>query len=157
MEVFMNNRLALYRPNNFNPLMDIDRLVDSFFGNHGLDHGLSAALPPVDVRETPDSYVLEAELPGYTEGDIEVHLDGGTITIESKKDDKAEKSVNDGAGGNYLIRERRRDGFRRSFKLPETADLGAIEADFKDGLLSLNIKKRTETQKRVIEIKSKAA
>jgi HSP20 family protein len=137
-------------------LADIDRLVDSFFGDQGLDRrmGVAAHLPAVDIREKDDSYVLEAELPGFGENDVEVNLNGTTITIESKKEDSTEK--NDEAG-NYLIRERSVRHFIRSWTLPDNADPGSVDAGFKDGLLTLSIKKRTEAQKRVIEIKKKSA
>jgi HSP20 family protein len=133
-------------------LVDIDRLVDSFFGNRGLDQNYN--LPAVDIRETDSSYIIEAEVPGLNEEDIEVNLNGGTLCIESVKNHTDEKKNDE---GNYVIRERRLQSFSRSFKLPDNADTGAIDADFKNGLLSLNVKKRTEAQKRVIDIKKKSA
>jgi HSP20 family protein len=114
----------------------------------------------VDIRETADAYVLEAELPGHDEKNIEVHVDGGVLTIETKTEEKAERNVSPdthekAAEARYVIRERRSVSFSRSFKLPENADLEAITANFKNGLLSLEIKKRAEAKKRVIQIENK--
>jgi HSP20 family protein len=108
-------------------------------------------LPSVDLRETDNAYVLDAELPGYDEKNIEVHVDGNRLTIESKQveehTDKADRC-------NYIIRERRSRAFSRVFQLPDNADSKAISAVFKNGVLSLEIKKQTEAQKRVIQINS---
>jgi HSP20 family molecular chaperone IbpA len=148
------NKIALYHPmDSVRTLLGIDCLADSFFGNQGLDRtGGAFRYPAIDIRETGDAYVLEAELPGYSEEDVEVNLDGGRLTIESKKENAAEKQDE-----TFLIRERCARNFTRSFKLPENADLTSIEAAFNDGLLSLEIKKRTEALKRVIDIKKKVA
>jgi HSP20 family protein len=150
------NKLSVYHPvSGVHPFVDIDRLVDSFFGNQSFDClGAASGYPAVDIRESDGAYHLDAELPGCGEKDVEVHLDGGRLTIESKKDETQEKQHETGS---YLIRERRTRHFMRSFKLPENADLTTIEAAFNDGLLTLEIKKRTEAQKRVIDIKKKIA
>jgi HSP20 family protein len=147
----------MYRPaDSVRTLVDIDRLIDSFFGTPASDRGIGATskYPPVDVRETSDAYVFEASLPGYTEKDIEINVDGTTLTIESKKELEKSGKKEDG-DDNYLVRERYSEYFSRSFKLPENADSSEIAAEFKNGLLALNIKKRAEAQKRVIEISSK--
>jgi len=146
--------LTLYRPGALeNALNGFDRYMDSFFGDNFLSPSerIFNRLPSVDVRETENSYILEAELPGFEEKDILVRLDGSNLTIESKKveekkDDENEKS------GNYLIRERRVSTFSRSFKLPENADNEGINASFKNGILSMEIKKKAEAQTRLIQI-----
>jgi HSP20 family protein len=82
--------------------------------------------------------------------DVSVNLDGGTVTIESKKDETVEKK--DKKEKAFVLRERRSRSFSRSFKLPENADPDAISASFKNGLLTLTIGKRTEAQKKTIQI-----
>jgi HSP20 family protein len=109
--------------------------------------------PAVDVRETEKSYELEMDLPGYDEKNIEVHLDGGNLSIESKLDESKEEKKND-KEGTYLLRERRLSSFRRSFRLPENADSASVSASFKNGILRLEIGKHAEAQKRVIQIKA---
>jgi HSP20 family protein len=142
------SRITLYRPAFENTLNDFSRYVESFFGDSPLSTGESRTLtqmPPMDVRETDTSYVIEAELPGYDDTTVEVHVNGGALTIASKNNE-AEK-----AEGTYLLQERRRASFSRTLRLPETADPENITAVFKNGILNLEIKKRTETQKRVIQ------
>jgi HSP20 family molecular chaperone IbpA len=136
----------------FSPLAEMGRVMDSLFNGAG-QPSLAASfvrIPAVDVEETDKSYVLEAELPGFAMEDVSVNLDGGTVTIESKKDEAVEKK--DKKNKNFVLRERRSRSFSRSFKLPENADPDAINASFKNGLLTLTIGKRTEAQKKTIQI-----
>ena len=154
--------VTLYRPGVLeNALSDFDRYLDSFFGDNFLTpsdrifNGIGSPgnssfcrLPSVDVRETEKAYVLEAELPGFDEKEIEVRVDGSNLTIASKKEAAGESAVNE----NYLIRERRFSSFSRSFRLPENADPGAITASFRNGVLNMEISKRAEAQSKVIQI-----
>jgi HSP20 family protein len=143
--------VTLYRPSVLeNALSDFDRCMDSFLGDSFLtpSERIFNRLPAVDVRETDKAYLLEAELPGLEEKDVEVRLDNSTLTIESGKDVEKKEEKKDP----YMIRERRSASFSRSFKLPENADPEAINASFKNGILTLEIGKRAEAQKRIIQI-----
>jgi len=154
--------VALYRPNFFeNVLSEVDTYMDSFFRNNFLSRPerVHKRLPPVDVRETENAYVIEAELPGFEEKDIQIRLDGNTLTIESRREDEkkapeqnASEDARTNANGNYLIREREISTFSRSFKLPENIDHEGISASFKNSVLSMEIAKKPEAQKRVIQI-----
>jgi len=151
--------LTLYRPRDFgsrdfasgvleNALTGFDRYMDSFFGNNFVapSEKIFSRLPSVDVQETEKAYILEAELPGFDEKDIEIRLDGNNLTIESRKvEEKKEEK-------NYLIQERRVSSFSRSFKLPENADSEGVSASFKNGVLSLEINKKAEAQAKLIQI-----
>jgi HSP20 family protein len=88
------------------------------------------------------------ELPGFDEKNIEIHIDGTNLTISSRKDETIEKKDE----RNYILRERKQNAFSRSFKLPENADAEAVNAVFKNGILSMEINKKAETQKRTIMI-----
>jgi HSP20 family protein len=143
-------------------LDDFDRYIGSVFGEAPLapPFGKTSQVPPVDIRETDSSYVIEAELPGYDEKGIRVQMDGNTLIIESKKDEEAARDVSpkrekEGKKEDrFIIRERQRVAFSRSFRLPEDADTETVSAAFKNGLLNLEIKKRAGSQKRVIQIGS---
>ncbi|MDR2600955.1 MAG: Hsp20/alpha crystallin family protein [Spirochaetaceae bacterium] len=143
--------VSLYRPFNVErPVFDVEKFVDSFFGENGASFFNKASWKPaVDVIETKDSYIVEAELPGFEEKDVEVNVDNNTLTIESKLDKETGKKDNEKA---FVIRERCVTHFSRSFKLPDNADTSAVEARFKNGLLELEIKKSAEAKKRIIQI-----
>jgi len=148
--------VTLYRPNALeNALSGFDRYLDSFFGDNFLSPSdrIFNRLPTVDIRETGKAYVLEAELPGFDEKDIEIRLDGSNLSIGSKKvEEKNEENEAESVNTNYLIRERRVSSFNRTFKLPENADSEGITASFKNGILYLEIKKKEEAQARLIKI-----
>jgi len=140
--------VSLYRPLNV-----VDQLFNSFFDSPLapiMGDTAMNKLPLVDVQETGDAYVVEAELPGFDEKEIKVHMEGGKLSIEA---DKAEEKKEE-KEGSYLIRERRNVSFSRSFTLPENADTEAVSAAFKNGVLSLEVKKRTGNARRQIEIKA---
>jgi HSP20 family protein len=131
-------------------MVDINNFMESVFGESPFSRSQPdgrAGFPRVDIHETDESYHIDAELPGYEEKDIEISVDSGVLNIQSKKENNKESD-----GKNYIIRERHLDMFSRAFKLPDNADCDNIAASFKNGLLSLEIKKRAEAQKRVISI-----
>jgi HSP20 family protein len=146
--------VTMYRPSTIqNALNDFDRYFESFFGDSPLAPAarIFNHLPPVDIQETEKAYIMDMELPGYDEKNIEVHVDGGSLSIESRQEETGEEKKSEGA---YVLRERRPNSFSRSFKLPENADPETISAAFKNGILTLEIQKRAEAQKRMIKINS---
>jgi len=147
--------VSLYRPRVLeNALSDLDHYMESFFGDNFINptDRVFSRVPSVDVRETEKGYVLDADLPGFDEKDIEIRLDGNNLIISSRKAEEKNDEGNAEAEGNYLIRERRYTSFSRSFRLPENANPEAISASFRNGILSLEIGKRAEAQQRVIQI-----
>ena len=139
--------LVKYRPLTGGLLdREFDRLFDGLTG--GSFWGFEKAYPKVDVREEKDGYILEADLPGLTEKDIEVRMENNILSIVSdKKEEKVEKQEG------YLVRERRGYSFTRSFVLPEDVNREAIDAKFKNGVLTLTLNKHPEAQPKKIEIK----
>src|SRR3990170_5449123 len=81
-------------------LFDWNRLLDSFYVDTPL---WNTRTPAVDVREDEDRYLMEAELPGLTEKDIELKVEDNILTIASKREE-AKEETKDG----YLIHERRK-------------------------------------------------
>jgi HSP20 family protein len=162
----------MYRPAIQNVLSDFDRCFESFLGDSFLTPAarLLNRLPPVDIRETETAYVLDMELPGYDEKNIDIRVDGSNLSIASKQDEAQPSAAaqsmtaaqtaitdrnakDDGADDEtYVLKERRMSAFSRSFKLPENADPEAVTANFKNGILRLEINKRPEARKRTIQI-----
>jgi len=149
--------LSLYHPNTIQTVLsDLDRYIESFFGDSSvlttrMTNQIPAVVPAVDIQENEHGYVLDMELPGFDEKNIDVHVDGANLTIASKQETRDEKKADEKQGA-YLIKERKANVFSRSFKLPENADPQEVSAAFKNGVLSLQIKKRAEAQKRIIQI-----
>ena len=127
---------------------DFDSVFDNIFS--GENFGFNRNYPAVDVREEKDRYIVEAELPGLTEKDIDVNIDDNMLTISSKKKEEKEEKK-DG----YLIRERKAYSFKRCFVVPKDVDREKIDANFKDGLLTLTLEKAPESKPKKIEVKNK--
>lgn len=146
-----------------NELSLLDSLFDNFDGVYG-GNCRGSYVPKVDVKETKDAYILEMELPGRTENDVDIQLDRNILTISSKKDEKkAEKCGSGDCGKNdknekpeepkWLIRERKVCGFSRSFSLPNDADGENINASFKNGILTVVVSRKAVNVPKRIEIK----
>jgi HSP20 family protein len=138
--------LIRYNPNNLSLLDDMSTWFDDFFVEPTFGRSV---LPAVDIRETDNEYLMEVELPGLTEKDVEVKLDNSLLTISSKKEEKKEERKN-----GYVLRERSSRHFSRSFVLPEGVDREKIGAEFKNGVLSLSFPKVPAAQPKTIEVKA---
>ena len=92
--------------------------------------------PAVDVYENDEAIVVKAELPGVDKDQIAVDLDGRTLTLKGERDGENEVTED-----NYYRRERVYGRFERSFALPAEVDPDAIKAEFKDGVLKIEIPK----------------
>jgi len=107
-------------------------------------------VPACDIYETDKEIVLKAELPGLKKEDVFVSLENNTLTIhgERKFFDEVKKE-------NFHRVERNYGEFLRSFTLPAFIDPNKILAEFKDGLLIVNLPKREEARPKQIEVKVK--
>jgi HSP20 family protein len=105
--------------------------------------------PPVDLYETPDEFVLTAELPGLSRDQIELHAEESRIIIRGAR-------VSGPAGDipceQYHRVERGHGRFSRAFALPETIDVEAIAAELKDGVLTVTIPKAAGRGSRKIAV-----
>lgn len=108
----------------------------------------SAFSPAFEVKETSDSFVLRADVPGVDEKDLDVAVHNGVLTVSGSRQAEERKE-----GESYAIYERQYGSFSRSFALPDMADGERIEAALKNGVLTLTIAKKAEAKPRKIEIK----
>jgi HSP20 family protein len=101
--------------------------------------------PDFDVRETKDSFVFKADLPGTKQDDIEVSLLGNRLQITGRREQEEETKDE-----TYYACERSYGSFTRTFTLPENADSEHISTDFSDGVLTLVVPKQAESKWRKI-------
>jgi HSP20 family protein len=106
--------------------------------------------PAFDVRETEDAYLIEADLPGFDEDDVDVSVSGNRLTVSGKRENKSENKRE-----SYYYSERSYGSFSRSFVLPDGTDSERIEADMKNGVLTLQVPKAAATQPRKIQLSKK--
>lgn len=141
----------------FNPTRDLfnfrrrmDSVFDDFFGDF-FNESQTAVIrgwnPKVDVFEEADHIVMKAELPGVEKDQISIDVDGRVLTL------KGERSVdNEVKEDTYTLRERSYGRFERAFTLPAETDAEQIKAEYKDGVLELNIPKPASSKPRQITI-----
>jgi HSP20 family protein len=107
-------------------------------------------VPPVNIRETDNSFEVELSAPGKAKEDFHIELDNELLTISSES--KTENTVED---GKFTRREFSHSSFRRSFTLPESVKEDDIKAAYENGILKISLPKREEAlpkPKRLIEI-----
>lgn len=133
---------------------EMDRLFDEMTRSFGLPHtalGEGVMAPRVDVRETEDAIVVQAELPGVEEGDVEIEFADGVLTLRGEK--KQEHEEEEKEKGYYLM-ERSYGTFLRRIPIPAEVDEEGIRAVFDKGVLTVTLPKKPEAQPRKIAIKT---
>ncbi|OQW56742.1 MAG: heat-shock protein Hsp20 [Proteobacteria bacterium HN_bin10] len=105
-------------------------------------------VPPVDISETDQEFQIKAELPGIKKQDIKVTLEGGILTLQGERPEEQEEK------GRRIHRVERSYGrFVRSFTLPDVVDATKVNAEFKDGILTLRLHKSPAAVPKAIEVK----
>jgi len=104
-------------------------------------------LPPVDILESKDAYLIRAELPGMKKEDFNLEVNDGTLTLSGERKAEALSS-----GVEYQRAERVNGRFSRSFYLPQTVKQDGIKATYRDGILEIHVPKAEEAKPRQIAI-----
>jgi HSP20 family protein len=133
----------MVRPEPFS--REVDRFFDAFFDQS--QRTSRRWVPPMDLVEAEDHFVLKADLPGLREEDVKIEVQDGTLTIAGER--KAENEQHE--HGWYRI-ERSFGSFSRSLTLPDGVNAEAITAEFRDGVLELHIPKPEERKPQRVEI-----
>jgi HSP20 family protein len=102
-------------------------------------------LPDVNIFETKDGYVLEAEMPGVSKDGLEITLEGNEITIIGHRQTEAPT-------GELLFRERRLADYRRVFELDPAVDTSKVSAKMEQGVLTLTLPKSERVKPRKINV-----
>ena len=132
--------MRYYIQRDFPSLFDFDSFFNDFFESS------SDRFPPVDVFETDNAYVIEAEVPGYKEDDIKIFCKNRVLTISS---DAVTKERENG----FITEEISLPSFQRSFQLPDDADADMVSATSENGILSITISKKEKKEPKRIEVK----
>jgi len=126
----------------------LNRMFESAFSGEPLSQG--AWIPPVDIVETADKDVIvTVELPDVKREDIKVTFENNVLSIEGERHFDRTRE-----GETYHRIERGHGKFRRTFSMPATVDAARVEADYKDGVLTVTLPRREESRPRQISIKS---
>lgn len=106
--------------------------------------------PSVDIKETGKNYVVSVEMPGVEKDQVNVSIDGNTLTISGEKKQETKKDDE-----NYHYVERSYVSFQRVLNLPDDADTEDLDAGFKRGVLTLKIGrlKQAKSAGRTVEVR----
>ena len=121
--------------------------MPSFLGDEESNVVTSSWIPAVDVLETDDQFIIEADVPGVKPKDIEVTMENGVLSIKGERAAEPEAERR-----SYRRMERSRGNFYRRFTMPETADSEHVSAATVNGVLKINIPKRAAVTARRIKV-----
>jgi len=144
----MNTLTRWDQPRGLTLQDQVNRLFENnFTGDRSGRADLATWAPAVDIYETENELVVKADLPDVDEKDIDVRVENNLLTIRGER--KFEKSVSE---ENYLRVERTYGAFSRSFSLPNTVNAESIRAEYKNGVLTVNLPKREESKPRQVKV-----
>jgi HSP20 family protein len=145
--------MTLIRWEPFRELDDIFSNYSPFFGRLGSrlartnDTEAPAFTPIANISETETDYLIKAELPEVSKDDVKVTVNEDVVTISGERRKEAEHK------DEKVHRiESFYGSFSRSFRLPEDADVGAIQAESKNGVLKVRVPKRPAPRAKTIEV-----
>lgn len=104
-------------------------------------------VPAVDILETENELIFKADVPDMEMKDIDVRMENGTLTIRGERKFEAKKT-----DGGWHRLERSYGTFERVFTLPETVDVEAVKADYKNGVLTVTLPKKEIAKPRQIKV-----
>jgi HSP20 family protein len=126
----------------------MNRLFEDASRSGGNEPTITAAWSPaVDIHETEAEIVVKAEVPGVERDDIQLNLENNVLTLKGER--KFEKDTKE---ENYHRIERSYGSFSRAFSIPATVDEGEINADYKEGVLTIRLPKTQKAKPKQISI-----
>jgi HSP20 family protein len=143
--------MAITRWDPFREVVSLQNRMNNLFrGMSEEESPLAAAsfVPAVDIYEDKDKVVLKLEVPGIDQKDLHVTVEDNTLTVKGERKLEDEEKQE-----NFHRIERTYGSFYRAFTLPPTVDTANIGADYKAGVLKLELKKKPEAQPKQIEVK----
>jgi len=127
----------------------MNRLFRESYSPEGPEEALTTTsfAPPVDIYEDEHNIALKLEVPGIDEKDIDVRIEGNTLTVHGeRKFEKDEKEEN------FRRVERQYGSFTRSFTLPSSVDSGQVSANYDNGVLKIKLAKKAEAKPKQIKV-----
>ena len=104
----------------------------------------TSSMPAVNIREDEKSYALDLAVPGMDKKDLKIDINEDVLTISSESKNETEESKDGFKRKEFSYR-----AFTRSFYIPENVNREMIEANYKDGILSVNLPKQEEEKSKV--------
>jgi HSP20 family protein len=126
---------------------EMNRLFNAAFDTPAGNGGARRWMPPMDLVETDEHFVLRADLPGLTESDVNIELEDNVLTVSGDR-----KAEHEAKGEGFYRVERSFGSFSRSLTLPKGIDPEAVTAGFENGVLEVRVPKPEQRKPRKIAI-----
>jgi HSP20 family protein len=139
--------MAIVKWSPWQELEAMERRMRRLFDEVGV---APATLPNADVYETKDELVVELEVPGFDEADLEIEVSDHTLAVKGKRAEEKEERQK-----SFQLRERLESSFERRFALPEDVDTGKVAATYKKGVLEIHVARAAQAERRKVTIKAK--
>lgn len=127
---------------------NVPSIIDEFFGRDligpNFEDQTGISMPAVNVLENNDTFQIEVAAPGLEKKDFKIDLENNVLIISSQKELKNEETRE----GKFVRREFSYSSFKRLFTLPTSVDAERIKANYKDGVLRIDIPKREEAKQK---------
>lgn len=123
---------------------EMNNLMENFFSRGEItmpQFSEAAFVPSINLQEKDDKYILEADVPGMKESDIDIDFKNNTLTIKGENKQEAETKE-----GDYLCVERSYGSFRRDVSFDADVDQNNIKADLKNGVLRVELAKKENSK-----------
>ncbi len=149
------DRGSLYRPGWEGwPLAglrdEMDEMFKSFFGTGSLQPMTPGTLPSIDMSETDKAVEIKTDVPGFQPDEIDIDIEDGMVTISGERSEEKEEK---GDGRKYHRVERRSGSFSRMVRLPCSVNEDNVDAQLKDGVLTLTLPKSETAKRQKIKVK----
>ena len=141
------------RPAFRNPWAEFERIrqgldeLSRSYGDKTQTQGRANVYPPLNIYEEPDRLLVTAELPGVKVEDLDLSIEGDTLTLQGKRDNPQPE-----AGVSYHRREIESGSFSRAIALPVKVDAERVAAKLHNGVLTITLMKATELTARQIKV-----
>ncbi len=132
-------------------MMSLRETMDRFFDEPATGRGSSVFYPSIGIRETAGELVIEADLPGVREEDVEIEVEDNQLIIKGERRHSEEKKRED-----YYHLESSYGAFSRVISLPANVDSSKAEAEFDNGILEVKLPKLEERKPKKISVKTAA-
>lgn len=127
----------------------LDDLITNFWGGRP-QNAIEGWKPDLDLKETPDSYILKVEIPGIDPDDIDIQVSQDSLTVRGERREEEKRE-----GESWHVVERSYGSFLRTVDFPTNVKADGVEAETEDGILTLTIPKTTDHQPKKITVKKR--
>jgi len=131
----------------------MNNVFETLFNEPFLETRLTSKVPAVNISETKTGYQIELAVPGFKKEDFKINLEKDILTVSAEH--KEDKSENSDDKKHFSKREFNFQSFTRSFNIPESINTAGIQANYENGILSIDLTKKEEeiVKPRLIEVK----